>query len=138
LRFWVSSGVLARKPHEFSTRLTVQAETSVPVVTKSCLRPSQKSGCSGLCSHFSAPFRQCNHCSFNFELANYAFNCVTRNIKCLRYIYNIMFLVCEGRLYILLTFWTNFLNVKLNKPNQFRYFMCSSSSTPVATNEALD
>jgi len=29
-------------------------------------------------------------------------------------------------------------NVTLNKPSQFRYFMCSSSSTPGATNEALD
>jgi len=29
-------------------------------------------------------------------------------------------------------------NVTLNKTSQFRYFMCSSSSTPGATNEALD
>jgi len=27
---------------------------------------------------------------------------------------------------------------QLNKPCQFRYFMCSSSSTPGATNKALD
>jgi len=29
-------------------------------------------------------------------------------------------------------------NVTLNKPSQFRYVMCSSSSTPDATNEALE
>jgi len=29
-------------------------------------------------------------------------------------------------------------NVTLNKTSQFRYFMCSSSSTPGAANEALD
>ena len=42
LCFWVSSGVRlenrAWNPSVFSTRLTVQTETSVPAVTKSCCR----------------------------------------------------------------------------------------------------
>ena len=40
-----------------------------------------------LIAFFSAPSRQCNHCSFNFELANYASNCVSKNIYCLQYLF---------------------------------------------------
>ena len=138
--FWVSSGVRlgvrAWNPSVFSMRLTVQTETSVPAATKSCCR------CFAVTRGFLTtcllrnlvaaadsflflprPGSVATVPSFNFELANYASNCISRDIQCFCYLCvsfslfvqgNDLFSELFGQFFLLISNMQS--NVTLNKP----------------------
>jgi len=139
LCFWVSSGVLAWKLHVFSTHLTMQAETSVHVATKSWCRSfavTQEFFWTCLLSNLVAGID-----SFLFypvqELENLlpiirAFTIFLHRVPC-------MWRAMISSLNFLRPFFWHISNmqsnVTLTKLIQFGYFMRPSSNTPGATSE---